>query len=194
MSITNKDFDQAITQAESENMKDRQGPLMALYVQDAQRAKIVDFARTTSSRVPASTALYSEVIPGYNHCGTIEVGVHQAVGGKSDFPVPGDILCAAVAACLDSTIRIIANRLSIPLKSLEVSAKATVDVRGTLRVDDTVPVGFQNIDVEVDLQPAMRLPQATVRTILKAAEHSCVVIQTLRHAPAITVSEKPTSQ
>jgi hypothetical protein len=37
-------------------------------------------------------------------------GTHTAVGGESDYPVPGELLCAAVASCLDSTIRTIANR------------------------------------------------------------------------------------
>ena len=63
-----------------------------------------------------------------------------------------------------------------------------VDVRGTLRVDDTIPVGFQAIEIEVDLQPIMQLAEVTLRAILNAAEHSCVVIQTLRNPPVISVA------
>jgi len=161
---------------------------MVLYKQDAKQAQIVDMAKTTSSRIPASTALYSEVSAGHNTPESYAIGVHQAVGGLSDYATPGDLFCAAIAACLDSTIRIISNRLSIPLKSLSVVVKAEVDVRGTLRVDDSVPVGFQDIQIEVDLQAMMQLPEATVRSILNAAEHSCVVLQTLKNTPSISVA------
>lgn len=78
-------------------------------------------------------------------------GIHRAVGGYHDAPNPGDILCAALASCLDSTIRIIADRLGITLTSLEVDVTAEVDVRGTLVVNRDIPVGFQ----------AMRRPQVS---------------------------------
>jgi uncharacterized OsmC-like protein len=54
------------------------------------------------------------------------------------------MLCAALAACLDSTIRIIADHLDVTLSSLEVGVTAEVDVRGTLLMDRKVPGGFQN--------------------------------------------------
>jgi len=188
MNLSTQEFEAAIAVAANRNMKDRQEPLMVLYKQDAKQAQIVDMAKTTSSRIPASTALYSEVSAGHNTPESYAIGVHQAVGGLSDYATPGDLFCAAIAACLDSTIRIISNRLSIPLKSLSVVVKAEVDVRGTLRVDDSVPVGFQDIQIEVDLQAMMQLPEATVRSILNAAEHSCVVLQTLKNTPSISVA------
>lgn len=188
MSSANEKFEQALGLAISVNMKDRQAPLMAEYKRNGKQVNITDSARTSSARVPAATALYSEVIAGHGDTDTYSIGVHEAVGGLSDFPTPGDVLCAAIASCLDSTIRIIASRLSIPLKSLSVCVQARIDVRGTLRVDDSVPVGFQGVDVEVDLQAMMQLPESTLNMILKAAEHSCVVIQTLRNPPPIEVS------
>ncbi|PCI75621.1 MAG: osmotically inducible protein OsmC [SAR86 cluster bacterium] len=188
MNLSMQEFEVAVAVAANENMKDRQEPLMASYKENVETAKIVDMAKTTSTRIPASTALYSEVTPGYNSPQSYAVGVHSAVGGLSDYATPGDLLCAAIAACLDSTIRIISSRLSIPLKSLSVTVKAEIDVRGTLRVDDTVPVGFQDIQIEVDLQAMMQLPEGTIRTILSAAEHSCVVLQTLKNTPSISLS------
>ncbi len=187
MKALKQNFEKTVALAISENMKDRQQPLIEQYTRDAGLARITDVARTSSVSVPAATALYSEVIPGHGNAQSYPVGVHEAVGGLSDYPVPGDILSAAIASCLDSTIRIIANRLSIPLKSLSVNVEASVDVRGTLRLDDSVPVGFQDIQIEVDLQTMMQLPEATVLTILRAAERSCVVLQTLRNPPRISV-------
>lgn len=61
-----------------------------------------------------------------------------------DAPNPGDMLCGALAACMDSTIRKVADHLGVTLTSLEVKVAAEVDVRGCLAVDRKVPVGFQN--------------------------------------------------
>jgi len=52
--------------------------------------------------------------------------------------------CAALATCLDSTIRSIANHLGRALASLEGAVSADGDVRGMLVVDRTVPVGFSD--------------------------------------------------
>jgi uncharacterized OsmC-like protein len=37
------------------------------------------------------------------------LGVDAAVGGDHDLPNPGDLLCAALAACADSTVRMVAD-------------------------------------------------------------------------------------
>jgi uncharacterized OsmC-like protein len=116
------------------------------------------------------------------------VGVHMAVGGDSDQPTPGDILCGAIAACLDSTLRIVANRVGVRLKTLSVHASGRVDVRGTLRVDKNVPVAFSHFDVTVDIKAAGFIPGKMLDKLLRAAEKSCIVIQTLKNGPEITVS------
>jgi uncharacterized OsmC-like protein len=77
-------------------------------------------------------------------------------------------------------LQIIADRLEIPIVSLGVSAWAEADVRGTLLVDRNVPVGFQKMKCEVRLEPAANVPPEKVKMLLAAAEHSCVVLQTLR--------------
>jgi uncharacterized OsmC-like protein len=107
-------------------------------------------------------------------------GIHRALGGDHDLPNPGDMLCAALAACLDSTLRIIADRLGIGIAFVEVAAHAEADVRGTLLVDRAVPVGFQRMQCSVQLQPAAGADPVKLQKLLVAAEHSCVVLQTMR--------------
>ncbi len=66
-------------------------------------------------------------------CGiSVPVGVHRAVGGPHDMPTPGDLLCAALASCQDSAVRMVANRLGVEILALEVRVTAQVDVRGAL--------------------------------------------------------------
>ncbi len=117
------------------------------------------------------------------------VALHRAVGGDSDAPVSGDILCAALASCLDTTIRAVADRLRVGLTRLAVTVTAEVDVRGTLLVDASVPVGFQRINVNVDLALSDDAPASAASTLLGLAEHSCVVLDTLRKG--VDVRMKP---
>ena len=169
------------------DMAARQRPLQPIYKTDPARAWITDRATTRSKRISPAQPLYGEVTMEDGRPTDLVFGVHTAVGGESDYPVPGELLCAAVASCLDSTIRIIANRLHIELLMLEVTVEAHVDVRGTLLIDRTVPVGFQKIDVVVRIDAAGDVEPRKIDILLKAAEHSCVVIQTLRKSTDISV-------
>jgi len=159
--------------------KQRQNPLRELYRTTPREAWIVDGAATIANG--AEDPFHCAVAPGTGHDALWQVGIHRAVGGYHDYPNPGDILCAALASCLHSTLRIIADRLEIPIVSLEVNTRAEVDVRGTLLVDRNVPVGFQSMQCVVCLQPAANTPPEKVRMLLAAAEHSCVVLQSLRN-------------
>jgi uncharacterized OsmC-like protein len=117
----------------------------------------------------------------------VPVGVHHAVGGMHDLPVPGDILCAALAACVDSTIRVISNNLGVPLKSLDVDVRADCDVRGTLRVDPSVRVGFKTMRVSVNVAPGPGISSKRVEDLVEVAEQCCVVLQTLKHGVAVSL-------
>jgi hypothetical protein len=78
----------------------------------------------------------------------------------------------------------IADRIELRIESLQVEVHAELDVRGTLLVDRTVPVGFQRMECRVRLQPGADVDPAALRPLLAAAEHSCVVLQTLRNGIA----------
>ena len=131
------------------------------------------------------------VKPGSQDYGTEwAFGIHNAVGGYHDLPNPGDILCAAVAACLDSTIRIIANRFGIVLTQLEVDVSAEVDTRGTLMVDHKVPVGFQQMRCHVNIQASNQTKPEHLQRLVAAAEHCCVNLQTLRNGVPVETSLK----
>jgi DNA replication protein DnaC len=80
---------------------------------------------------------------------------------------------------------LIADRLAIRIRSLEVMVEADLDVRGTLLVDRSVPVGFQRMRCQVHLQLADDADPARAQMLLAAAEHSCVVLQTLRKGVSI---------
>lgn len=165
----------------------RQDPLRERYEDHPGEAEITDRARTVGG--VEVDPFHGTVAPGSQDYGVEwRFGIHEAVGGFHDGPNPGDVLCAALACCLDSTIRIIAQRLGVPLEHLEVDVAADVDVRGTLVVDRDVPVGFQSMSCHVDVEAVEGTDPAMLETLVDAAEYSCVNLQTLRSGVPVETS------
>ena len=172
------------------DMKARQAPLREKYTTTPAAALISDHATTRSDHVAPGQPLYAEVECGDPDRTRLPLSLHHGVGGQSDLPVPGELLSAAIAGCLDSTIRVIANMFGLQIKTLEVHVEAQVDLRGTLRMDPTVPVAFQDILIDVDLVPETAVPTEHLDAIVAAAEQSCVVLQTLQSPPRIALKRR----
>ena len=171
-----------------ELMNQRRAGLIRTYRKHPECAMIRDGARTAQTRYAPNDPLHSEVEIGLGYGVETSVGVHRALGGLHDFPNPGDILCAALAACTDSTIRQIAGQLRVDIRSLEVSVAGDVDVRGTLCVSKEAPVPFQHMGVSVQLELDPSTPPRMKAKLLAAAEHCCVVLQTLRQGVPVTLA------
>lgn len=116
-----------------------------------------------------------------------KIGVHKAVGGDHDFPNPGDLLCASLASCFESTVRMISNKLGIELFETKIRATAQVDVRGTLMIDKSVPVEFQSMHVDA-LIIAKNVDEKLLNTLIKGAKNSCIVYQTIKKGIPITLN------
>lgn len=167
-------------------VKQRQQSLRQKYCADPAAALVTDHAKSRS--LNNSDPYHAIVSPMLETEVEIPVGVHQALGGLHDAPTPGDILCAALAACMDSSFRMIANVMGIRLKSLEVDVEGDVDVRGALLMNARVPVGFQTMRCLVRLSAADGTPSASIEKLCKLAEHCCVIQQTLLRSPHLETS------
>jgi uncharacterized OsmC-like protein len=170
--------------AKARLVQQRQAPLREHYRVAPADAWICDGAQTINGC--GGDPFHGAVIPANNAGAPLLFGIHRAVGGDHDYPNPGDLLSTALAACFDSTLRMLADHLGIRLQSVEVRVEAECDVRGCLLVERSVPVGFQKICCSVRLQPEGRLDPEQLRMLLGAAEASCVVLQTLRNGVAVT--------
>ena len=162
----------------------RHNELKKVYDDDPQKALIVDSAVVHGENL--KDPFRSKVLMNEELNVPLKTGTHRAVGGDHDYPNPGDILCAALAVCMESTIRLIANRLEIELNHTRVLAQATIDVRGTLIFDRSIPVGFQKMDLQVELGYE-NAGEKVLKTLFNAAKRSCVVYQTLK--PGIEISK-----
>ena len=160
-------------------VRERQQPLRERYQQTPSEARITDRGRTVAGT--RTGPFHGFAVPGsQDYRIQWSFGVHSAVGGYDDGPNPGDLLCTALASCLDSTLRIIAERLGVKLLELGVDVAAEVDVRETLLYDRTVPVGFQRMRCQVSMEPVAGTDPALLDKLMAAAEHSCINLQTLR--------------
>jgi uncharacterized OsmC-like protein len=170
---------------------DRQDPLRDRYRTEPGAAQITDRARAVGGA--EFDPFHGRVVAGTRGGESVlNVGAHAAVGGYHDQPNPGDLLCAALASCLDSTIRMIANRLGVRLTRLEVDVTADVDVRGALMVDRDTPVGFTAMRCNVDLATAEGTPRAMTEGLIESAEHCCIVMNTLRGGVPVTTAVRRT--
>lgn len=165
------------------SVQEAQAALRAQYKSDPALAMVTDHASTRST--DACDPFHSLVMPKAGSNTMLPVGVHSAVGGPYDAPCPGDLLCAALAACQDSSIRMVANNMGIELTALEVQVNATVDVRGALGMQKDVPVGFQSIMSDVHLKAKEGTPPEMLEKLRMAAERCCVVMQTLQAPPPV---------
>ena len=160
-----------------------QRPLRARYKTEPEAAWVTDYARTRSNdpRDPFHFNVEIKKDSGVQ----LPVGVHAAVGGPYDAPCPGDLFCAALAACQESSIRMVANALGVELTALSVEVRAEVDVRGVLGMDSQVPAGFQTLRCDVYLEAVAGTPPELLAKLRAGAERCCVILQTLRQPPSV---------
>ena len=115
----------------------------------------------------------------------VEAGLHPATGGSGLQACSGDLLLQALVACAGVTLRAVATALAIPVRAGRVYAEGDLDFRGTLGVSKDVPVGFQTIRLRFELDTDATAEQ--LETLLKLTERYCVVLQTLRASPEVSV-------
>ena len=115
-------------------------------------------------------------------------GLHPATGGSGLELCSGDMLLEALVACAGVTVKAVATALEIPLNSGKVSAEGDLDFRGTLGVDKETPVGFAEIRLRFEVDTDA--PQDKLDLLLKLTERYCVVYQTIKHGPKVSVNMK----
>jgi len=126
--------------------------------------------------------------------GLTVAGLHPATGGDGQALCSGDMLLEALASCAGVTLNAVATSLGIPVRGGTVTAEGDLDFRGTLGVSKEAPVGFQRIRLHFDLETDATAEQ--LATLLKLTERYCVVYQTLRTPPWMTIAHtvgKPAS-
>ena len=113
-------------------------------------------------------------------------GLHPATGGDGLSACSGDMLLEALVACAGVTLNAVATAIGVAIRSGSVRAEGDLDFRGTLGVAKDAAVGFQRIRLHFDLDTDASEEQ--LATLIRLTERYCVVFQTLRKSPEVTLS------
>lgn len=116
----------------------------------------------------------------------VEAGLHPATGGDGLSLCSGDMLLEALVACAGVTLNAVATAIGVTLRDATIRAEGDLDFRGTLGVAREAPVGLKAIRLHFDLDTDASADQ--IASLLKLTERYCVVYQTLRTSPELTVS------
>ena len=109
---------------------------------------------------------------------------HSGVGGAGTAACSGDLLLGALTACAQITCQMVAESMGIPTKRIEAVVEGDLDLRGTLGVSKEVPVGFENIRLQLNID-APEVAEERLSALREKTEQYCVVLQTLKHPPLL---------
>src|SRR4051794_37580731 len=162
---------------DTQELRALQAPLKERYRQEPDSGRL-----TLSARGELGAGITCSVDTGR---AIAEAGLHPMTGGDGSALCSGDMLLEALVACAGVTLRSVATAIGLEVEG-SVTAEGDLDFRGTLGVDRDAPVGFAAIrlrfDVHTDAEPEQ------LQRLVELTERYCVVLQTLRTPPQISVA------
>jgi len=115
-------------------------------------------------------------------------GLHPATGGDGSWACSADMLLEALVACAGVTMSAVATAMGVKLRAGRVIAEGHWDARGTLGVDREALVGLTDIALTFELDTDAEA--ATVQRLVEMTERFCVIYQTLRAPPRLSVAHR----
>lgn len=110
-------------------------------------------------------------------------GLHPAAGGGGTAACSAEMLLEALVGCAGVTLNAVATAMGIEIRNGVVRAEGDVDFRGTLGIARDVPVGFQRIRLQFQLETDASSEQ--LAKLVQLTERYCVVYQTLKQSPQV---------
>jgi uncharacterized OsmC-like protein len=159
------------------DIRSLQKPLKEQYRREPSSSRITLTAKGSENSTPLSCSIdIGRAI--------YQAEAHKGVGGTGTSACSGDLLLGALAACAQLTCQLVATAMGVPTKRIEVTVSGDMDLQGTLGLSKEVPVGFEAIRAQFEIDA----PQATaeqLKALQEKTEQYCVVLQTLLHPPKI---------
>ncbi|MCA9193785.1 MAG: OsmC family protein [Planctomycetales bacterium] len=107
----------------------------------------------------------------------IVAGLHPLAGGDGSQACAADMLVESVAACAGVTLAAVATALGVAYKRARIEVSGSLDFRGTMGVDRSLPVGFSVIDLHFIFDSDAETER--LDKLLELTERYCVVLQSL---------------
>jgi len=164
--------------ASNVDIRARQAPIRQRYLDNPDGA--VEVLSVHGGESDLADPLHVVVVPDSLPHVAFRSGAHPAVGGDGDVPCSGDLLLAALAACQETTLRMVAANMGIDLEEVEISVQGDWDPRGTLAMGREFPVGLSAIRAHTRVVVRGDEREERARRLLRSAERYCVILQTLQ--------------
>ena len=119
--------------------------------------------------------------------------VERKIGKHSLIIETGALAKQAAGACTVQygdvvTLSAVATAMGVTLRGGRVIAEGHWDARGTLGVDRAVPIGLTDIALTFELDADA--DAATLQRMVEMTERFCVIYQTLRTPPRLSVAHR----
>lgn len=159
------------------DLKSVQKPLKEQYRNDPSASRITLKAKggQTETPIACSVAIGRAI---YN------AQAHSGVGGAGTAACSGDMLLGALSACAQITCQMVAAAMGIRTERIEATVEGDLDLRGTLGISKEVPVGFEAIRLQFEIEAPEATPEQ-LRDLREKTQQYCVVLQTLVKPPKI---------
>jgi uncharacterized OsmC-like protein len=159
------------------DIRSLQKPLKEQYRRDPQSSRVTLTAKGSETASPLSCSIdIGRAI--------YQAEAHKGVGGTGTAACSGDLLLGALAACAQLTCQLVATAMGIPTRHVEVTVSGDMDLQGTLGLSKDVPVGFEAIRMQFDIDAPQATPEQ-LQALQEKTEQYCVVMQTMLHPPKI---------
>ncbi len=162
----------------AEELRALQGPIKQRYRDDPAAARIVSRAVAVLDQANVAARIEGRE-------GAAVAGLHPAAGGDGSLACSADMLLEALVGCAGVTFCAVATASGVTIRSGRVIAECVWDARGTLGVDRAVPVAVTDVSVRFEID-SDATPEKLARMV-ETAERYCVVLQTLRTPPRVTI-------
>jgi uncharacterized OsmC-like protein len=166
---------------DAKELRALQAPLKQKYREEPETAHIPAYAEARLD--PDHLACHVQA-----RGGEIAAGLHPAAGGDGSLACSADMLLEALVACAGVTLVAVAAAMDIQLRGGRVIAEGHWDARGTLGVDRAAPIGLTDISLTFELDSDA--DAATVERLVTTSERFCVIYQTLRTPPRVSVAHR----
>lgn len=113
-------------------------------------------------------------------------GLHPKAGGTGAEACSGDMLLQSLIACAGVTLSAVATAMNMKIDSARIVAQGTMDFRGTLGIDRSVPVGLTSVKLQFTLKSHESADQ--IAKLIQLTERYCVILQTIKSNLSVTTA------
>lgn len=109
-------------------------------------------------------------------------------GGREIGMVPGEMYLASIGTCITTAIKVFADIVGVDVEKASVEVTGVGDLRGLLEIDESVPLGYQDIKYSAII--TANADMEALQTLATMADSKSPVLETVRYSMKVEASYK----